>query len=96
MTFGECADRYLEAHRDEWKNEKHRQQWNTLRDYAAPVLGKQPSTRSTGRWSSRLKPIWKDKTETAVRLRGRIESILDWARAAGYRSGEIRPAGKVA
>lgn len=90
MTFAQCVAAYLEAHGDGWKNPKHRQQWrNTLDTYAGPVIGSLPvSEVDTGLVLQVLEPIWKDKTETATRLRGRIESVLAWATTRGYRQGE--------
>jgi integrase len=90
MTFATCVEAYLDAHEDSWKNTKHRQQWrNTLTTYALPVFGGlQVSDVDTGLVMKALEPIWKTKTETASRLRGRIEQILDWATVRGYRHGE--------
>lgn len=90
MTFEMCVNAYLEAHEDTWKNAKHRQQWrNTLETYAAPVFGKLPVAEiDLSLVMKCLEPIWKTKTETASRLRGRIESVLDWATVRGYRKGE--------
>ncbi len=89
-TFKEAAESYIEAHGDSWKNAKHRAQWvSTLETYAYPVVGKL-FVRDVAQEHvlAILEPIWKDKTETATRLRGRIESVLDWATARKYRSGE--------
>lgn len=90
MTFTECMGAYLEAHEDGWKNPKHRQQWrNTLVSYAVPVFGSLPVADVELAHVMRcLEPIWREKTETATRLRGRIEQILDWATVRGYRHGE--------
>ena len=90
MTFSECMEAYLSAHEDSWKNPKHRQQWrNTLTAYASPMFGDLPvSEIDTGLVMKSLEPIWKVKTETASRLRGRIEQVLDWAKVRGYRVGE--------
>lgn len=90
MTFDEAAYKYLDAHGDSWKNPKHRQQWkNTLDTYASPVIGKMNiSAVDTALVLKILEPIWKTKNETASRLRGRIESVLDWAKVHGYREGE--------
>ena len=88
-TFGECADDYIAAKASEWRNEKHKAQWAmTLTEYAAPLRGKPVDTIETADVLAVLNPIWQAKTETASRLRGRIEHILDAARAAGHRSGE--------
>ena len=89
-TFKECAELYLELHRSSWANPKHAQQWeNTLSTYAYPFIADIfVSDIETGHVSSCLLPIWKTKTETAKRLRGRIENILDWAKVSGYRDGD--------
>jgi integrase len=90
VTFDQCATSYIAAHRDGWKNAKHASQWqNTLDQYASPVIGKLPvASVDTGHILKILEPIWKDKSETASRLRGRVENILDWATVRGYRQGE--------
>jgi hypothetical protein len=90
MTFHECAERYIEAHSAGWKNEKHAAQWTaTLSTYAEPVLGPLPvQAIDTGLVTKVLEPIWTTKSETASRVRGRIEAILDWAAVRGYRTGD--------
>lgn len=90
MTFEECAKAYIGAHRESWKNAKHASQWeNTLASYVHPVFGSLPiQSVDTALVMKALEPIWKTKTETATRLRGRVESILDWAKVRGVRSGE--------
>lgn len=90
MTFKACALAYIEAHRSEWKSTKHAQQWeNTLAAYAYPIFGDLPvSTVDDALVLKVLMPIWSEKTETATRLRGRIEVILDWATFNKFRSGE--------
>jgi Arm DNA-binding domain len=90
QCFDECAAAYIEAHRAGWRSAKHAIQWEqTLRQYAAPVVGKLPVSAVTVAHVKRiLEPIWRTKTETAVRLRGRIESVLSWATVHGYRSGD--------
>jgi integrase len=90
MTFEQCAERYIAAHRAGWRNEKHRQQWgNTLATYVSPVFGALPvAAVDVGLVMRALEPIWTEKPETAGRVRGRIESVLDWAKARGYRQGE--------
>jgi integrase len=93
LTFEQCAARYINIKSPEWVNLKHIQQWsNTLETYAFPVIGEllvrdvdQPHIMQI------LEPIWNEKTETAVRLRGRLEKILDWATVSGYRTG-LNPA----
>lgn len=89
-TFDECATAYIAAHRDGWRNTKHGDQWeNSLRLYASPVIGKLPVAEVSLTEVMRiLDPIWRGKTETASRLRGRIEAVLDWSTVRGYRSGE--------
>ncbi|RQM49334.1 site-specific integrase [Paraburkholderia bannensis] len=90
VSFQHCAEKYIEAHRAGWKNAKHADQWtNTLTTYAYPVFDSRPvSAIDTSLVMRVLEPIWTTKTETASRLRGRIESVLDWATVRGYRSGE--------
>ena len=89
-TFEACAKAYIDAHKASWKQERHASQWNqALAKHAYPVLGKTPvQSVDTDLVQKVLEPIWKDKTETAKRLRGRIECILDWAKVKGYRQGE--------
>lgn len=90
LTFADATDRYLEAKLDAFKNAKHRQQWqNTLATYAKPELGKMLVQDITVQDVLRvLQPIWTDKTETASRVRGRIEAVLSWATVAGHRTGD--------
>jgi len=90
ITFEQAAHQYIEAKSPEWKNAKHMQQWsNTLHTYAFPTLGKlQVRDIDTPHVLEVLEPIWKEKTETANRLRGRIEAILDWATVRKYRNGQ--------
>ena len=90
MTFDQAAAAYIRAHAPGWRNPKHRQQWtNTLATYASPVIGPLPvGAIDVGFVVQVLEPIWSTKTETASRLRGRIEVILDWAKARGLRAGE--------
>ena len=93
LTFDQCADSYISAHEAGWKNAKHGQQWsNTLAQHASPVMGSL-LVRDVGlpHVLAVLEPIWRTKTETASRLRGRIELVLDWAAARGYRDG-LNPA----
>lgn len=89
-TFEACATAYIEAHQNEWKNSKHAQQWtNTLAQYAYPVFGNIPVGEiDEALILNALTPIWNTKTETAKRLRGRIESVLDWATFNKFREGE--------
>lgn len=90
ITFDAAAEKFIEAHEPSWKNAKHVEQWRTtLKVYASPVIGDLPlSLVDTPLVLRILSPIWSEKTETATRLRGRIERVLDWAKAQGYRSGE--------
>jgi integrase len=90
MTFEECAKQYIAAHRSSWRNERHAQQWaDTLRDYVYPVIGKLPVGEiDTGLVLKVLRPIWNEKPETASRVRGRIEVILDYATTLNRRRGE--------
>lgn len=89
-TFEECAKEYIEIRRPDWKNAKHASQWeNTLSEYAYPVLGSRPVAEITTDDVLRvLKPIWYEKSETATRVRQRIEAVLSYARVRGYRNGE--------
>jgi integrase len=98
ITFRQCAERFIEAHEPSWSNAKHAKQWKaTLETYAYPVISNVPVAQIGGNGNGAhgtdlilkiLEPIWHDKTETASRLRGRVEQILDWAKAHGYRDGE--------
>ncbi len=93
LTFKECAEAYIKAHQEGWKNAKHRQQWtNSLSQHAYPVLGeltvrdvKLPQVLAV------LEPIWTTTNETASRVRSRMELVLDWATARGLRDG-LNPA----
>lgn len=89
VTFQECGGQYIASHQAGWRNPKHRQQWsNTLKTYAYPTIGGLPvSAVDTGLVVKVLQPIWTTKPETASRLRGRIESILDWATTRSFRQG---------
>ena len=90
MTFRQCAEAYIEAHRMGWKNQKHAAQWpSTLEAYAYPVFGDLPvQAINVTLVMKSIEPIWKTKTETAFRLRGRIEAVLDWATVRQFRQGE--------
>ncbi len=90
MTFDQCAAAYIDAHRSSWKNAKHAEQWvNTIASYASPLIGELPvATVDTDLIVKVLSPIWKTKTETSVRLRGRIEAILGWATVSKFRQGD--------
>jgi integrase len=90
ITFDEAVSKCLESKSLEWKNVKHGQQWiNTLATYASPLLGKQPvELVTTDLIYKVLEPIWVTKTETATRVRQRIEVVMDWCKARGYLKGE--------
>ncbi|NQW11057.1 MAG: integrase arm-type DNA-binding domain-containing protein [Alphaproteobacteria bacterium] len=90
MTFQQCASAYIEAMRSGWKSEKHAGQWTaTLETYAFPTIGALPvGSVDTNLVVQVLEPLWNTKTETASRLRGRIESVLNYAKVRGYRDGE--------
>lgn len=88
-TFGACADDYIAAKASEWRNQKHRDQWKmTLTHYCDAIRGRPVDQIDTDDVLSVLKPIWLEKGETASRLRGRIENVLDAAKAKGHRQGE--------
>ena len=89
-TFDEAVIQCMAAKSLEWKNIKHGQQWqNTLATYASPLLGKMPVDQITTELVHRvLQPIWIKKTETATRVRQRIEVVLDWCKARGYCKGD--------
>jgi integrase len=101
ITFRQCAEGYIKAHRTGWRNTKHAGQWEaTLATYADPIIGALPvQSIDTGLVmkvleqelrdrTDRAVAMWRARPETASRLRGRIESILDWAKVRGYREGE--------
>jgi integrase len=88
-TFGEMADDVREALSAGFRNDKHKAQWkSTLETYAAPLRSKPVDTIATDDVLAILKPIWTTKAETASRVRGRIEKVLDAAKAKGFREGE--------
>ena len=89
-TFADCAKAYIEAHSDSWRNAKHRAQWpSTFETYVYPTMGTVLVGEVTqAHVMAVLLPIWKTKTQTAIRLRGRIEQVLAWATAAGFRQGD--------
>ncbi|QWW67951.1 site-specific integrase [Rhizobium sp. WYJ-E13] len=88
-TFGDCADDFIETMKPSFRNAKHIAQWEmTLREYAKPLRSKVVNEITTSDVLEALKPIWLTKSETASRVRGRIERVLDAAKAQGYRSGE--------
>ena len=89
-TFEVCATEFIEFSKSSWKSAKHAQQWtNTLAQYAYPTIGQCAIGEvDTDHIVEILLPIWQDKTDTATRLRGRIESVLDWATVKGWRKGD--------
>ncbi|MGH7046817.1 MAG: tyrosine-type recombinase/integrase [Stellaceae bacterium] len=90
MTFRQAAEAYIRAHSAGWRNPKHAAQWPaTLGTYVYPVMGELPvQAVDVGLVMKAIEPIWQTKPETASRVRGRIEAVLDWATARGYRQGE--------
>jgi len=101
VTFQECAERYIASHRAGWRNAKHAEQWeSSLRRFALPVIGALPVQaidtalvmkvleQEVREGNKSIALLWEARPETASRLRGRIESILGWAKARGYRAGE--------
>jgi integrase len=90
VTFQRCAEAYINAHRAGWKNGKHAAQWSaTLSTYAYPEIGGLPVQAIDSSLVLKvLEPIWTAKPETASRVRGRLESVLDFAKARGYRGDE--------
>jgi integrase len=90
MTFAECAKLYIASHKAGWKSATHAAQWpSSLAAYAYPALGSlSVQDIDVGLVMKVLEPIWTKKPETASRVRGRIEAVLDWAAARGYRQGE--------
>jgi integrase len=88
-TFNEVAKEYIDKHRSEWKNAKHIEQWETtIETYCAAILPLPIQGVDVGRILAVLEEVWSTKRETAVRLRGRIEKVLDYAKARGYCSGD--------
>ena len=90
LTFAECAELYIESQAPGWSNPKHIEQWrSTLTNLAGPIIGHLPVDQiNTALIMRCLEPIWTTKTETASRLRGRMESVLDWSTVRGYRKGD--------
>ena len=95
ITFKQCAESYIEAHKPGWSSPRHAGEWEkTLATYAYPIIGSMTVDKIGGNGDGTalilkvLQPIWHTKTETATRIRGRIELVLDWAKARGYRDGE--------
>ncbi|MGH7094889.1 MAG: tyrosine-type recombinase/integrase [Stellaceae bacterium] len=90
MTFRACAEQYIASHQAGWRNAKHGAQWSaTLATYVFPVFGDLPVPMvDVALVMKAVEPIWTKKPETASRVRGRIENVLDWATARGYRQGD--------
>lgn len=90
LTFQRAAEIFIASKADGWKNKKHTEQWmNTLKTYAYPVIGAVPCAEvTTDMIVEVLRPIWSTKNETATRVRGRIENIMDWASVMGHRTLE--------
>lgn len=90
LSFDQCAAAYIEAHKAGWRNAKHGDQWKaTLDAYASPMFGALPvAAIDTALVVKVLEPIWRVKPETASRVRGRIEAVLDWLAVRGYRTGD--------
>src|SRR5262249_19513377 len=90
ITFKQCTEAYIKAHRPGWKHPKHVQQWeNSLSRDVYPVIGELPvGAIDTALVMKVVEPHWATKTETASRVLNRIKSVLDWAKVRGYRAGE--------
>jgi integrase len=90
MTFSACAEAYIEAHKAGWRGGKSAEQWqSSLAAYVTPIIGALPvQAVDVALVMKVVEPIWTTKTETASRVRGRIEAVLDWAAARGYRQGD--------
>ncbi len=90
MSFDQCRDAYIQSHRAAWKNTKHAAQWtSSLNTHVSPIFGNTPvESVDTALVTKALEPIWTTIPETASRVRGRIEAVLDWAKARGHREGE--------
>jgi integrase len=90
VSFADAASRYFEAHRAEWRSEKHARDWRgSIQKHVEPIFGSLPvGAIDTDLVLKALEPIWRTRTATAARVRERIESVLDWAKVRGYRDGE--------
>jgi len=90
VTFMDAARAYIDANKAAWRNDKHKAQWTaTLEAYGAPIFGQTPlADIDTNLVLKALQPIWTTKSETASRVRGRIETVLDWATVRGLRTGD--------
>jgi integrase len=89
ITFDKAAEQYIEAQRGGWRDPRAAKTWaSTLKAYASPTIGRLPVANVTTQHVLEiLQPIWSSRTETATRVRGRIEAILDWCKVQGYRDG---------
>jgi hypothetical protein len=96
MTFKQCAEAYIAAHRAGWRNAGTAKQWSTLfATYVFPMLGALPvQAVDVGLVMRTLEPIWANKPTTAGRVRAQVESVLDWATARGYRQAKTRRDGR--
>jgi hypothetical protein len=96
ITFDNCADAFIKAHSSGWKNQKHIAQWKaTLRTYVSPIFGSLPvQAVDVALVMKVLEPIWTTKPETAARVRGRIESVLNWPKRAAIGPVKIQPYGR--
>jgi len=90
VTFDQCVEQYLALHQSSWSNPKHQAQWSsTLETYIGPHFGQMPvADVDLDAVLRALEPIWLTKPETASRVRGRVETILDWAKVRGFRAGD--------
>jgi integrase len=90
MTFEQCAKAYIEAHQSSWSNARHRKQWpETMQAYVYPAIGAVPlDSIDTAMVMKVIEPLWREKQETASRVRARIERVLSWATVRGYRQGD--------
>jgi len=90
LTFREAAEAYIAAHRAGWRSARHAEQWPaSLAEFAYPTIGHlSVAAIDTTLVMRVVEPIWATRTETASRVRGRIEAVLDWAKVRGYRTGE--------
>jgi hypothetical protein len=95
LTFREAAEGYIAAHRLGWRNARHAEQWPTsLAEFAYPLIGHlSVAAIDTPLVMKVIEPIWAIRTETASRVRGRVEAVLDWAKVRGYRAAKIQRAG---
>jgi integrase len=93
-SFDECRDAYVASHRAGWRNVRHSHDWvRSLQTHVTPIFGSTPVDMiDTALVCKALEPIWRTRTETASRVRGRIEAVLNWAQTRGYRGNEPNPA----